>query len=241
MPKGIYDRTESKPRQPQSKETKRKIGITNSIKLKGNIPWNKGKIGLQIAWNKGQKMPDEQRKKLSKFFKGKHISPNTEFKKGHKPPQGNKHWGWKGRKIIKCLICEKELSLPFSKKRKFCSKECWIKSRIGVPITEEAKRKSSESQTREKNHNWKGGKHINCGGYAVVYKPEHPFASGKYIMEHRLVMEQILGRYLEPFEIIHHKNGIKTDNRPENLQLAIRKAHFGNVRCPHCLKEFLIK
>jgi hypothetical protein len=42
---------------------------------------------------------------------------------------------------------------------------------------------------------------------------------GERIPEHRMVMERVLGRPLEPFENIHHKNGIRTDNRPENLEL----------------------
>lgn len=49
-----------------SEETKRKIGLANSIALKGNIPWNKGKKGVQVPWNKGlTKETDERLKKLS--------------------------------------------------------------------------------------------------------------------------------------------------------------------------------
>lgn len=72
------------------------------------------------------------------------------------------------------------------------------------------------------NGNWKGGKHKNHKGYVLVKFPSHPNATKSgYIFEHRLVMEEIIGRYLLPNENVHHKNGVKDDNRPDNLELWI--------------------
>lgn len=68
--------------------------------------------------------------------------------------------------------------------------------------------------------NWKGGRIKRAGGYWYLHFPEHPFAIKQgYVAEHRLVMEQLLGRYLKNGEIVHHKNGNITDNRPKNLEL----------------------
>ncbi len=94
-----------------------------------------------------------------------------------------------------------------------------------------------------KDHpSWKGGK-ITFFGYRMVIHPTLRYKNGnsKYVFEHRLVMEQYIGRPLEPWETIHHKNRNKLDNRIENLDILIRKTHFSNIRCPHCLKNFLIK
>jgi len=79
----------------------------------------------------------------------------------------------------------------------------------------------------EKAANWKGGKRITKDGYVAIYSPHHPFAKrDKTVLEHRLIMEKIIGRFLQPFEIVHHKNGIKDDNRIENLILTTQAEHI---------------
>lgn len=94
------------------------------------------------------------------------------------------------------------------------------------------------------NHfSWRGGRTISSEGYVLIMRKDHPFAQGrdKYVPEHRLVMEGILGRYLTSGEVVHHRNGVKDDNRPENLAIVEPTGHYGDVICPHCQKGFLIR
>jgi hypothetical protein len=72
--------------------------------------------------------------------------------------------------------------------------------------------------------NKKGGT-FNAG-YKYIYIPGHPAANRQgYIEEHRVVAENKIGRYLTSKEIVHHKNGIRSDNRIENLQLMLKVDH----------------
>src|SRR5688572_12598051 len=77
----------------------------------------------------------------------------------------------------------------------------------------------------ENNVNWNNGMYIS-NGYRFILLPNHPYSDSRgYIFEHRYVMEQHLGRYLTPEEIVHHINEDKLDNRVENLFLTNRVEH----------------
>ena len=110
----------------------------------------------------------------------------------------------------------------------------------GKKLSEEAKRRIGDKNKglqKGKNNSMYGkkgkespvfkGKCKTTSGYYNICAPNHPYKTKSgYVLEHRLVMEEFIGRYLTSSEIVHHINGIKSDNRIENLALfPNRKAH----------------
>lgn len=90
------------------------------------------------------------------------------------------------------------------------------------------------NQFRENNSSWKGGKRINEQGYVEIYNPDSLRARPNgYVREHILVAEAMLERKLKFYsvgnpnnEVVHHINGIKTDNRKENLLVLTAQEHL---------------
>lgn len=136
-----------------------------------------------------------------------------------------KHW------ICECDYCGKRFNRRDGRakryKHHFCSRACRYKWYVGEnnvnhgkPMLKQVKKAIIKANTGRCPWNFKGVK--KSRGYVLIFKPEHPNAVGKdnkYMCEHRLVMEKHIGRYLYPYEIVHHINGIKDDNRIENLEL----------------------
>lgn len=97
------------------------------------------------------------------------------------------------------------------------------------------------AQPGPKNHQYKSGRRIDLDGYVLVTAPiEHPYArqrtnrKTKLIYEHRLVLEQTLGRYLLPEEVVDHVDGLTLHNSPENLRLYASNAdHLSATKSGH--------
>lgn len=93
------------------------------------------------------------------------------------------------------------------------------------------------NQSGPRNGFWKGGRTVASNGYVLIrVGVEHHLADVRgYAYEHRIVAEQKIGRRLMRGEQVHHVNGIKTDNRPENLEvMADQAAHYFHHRKPGC-------
>jgi len=108
-----------------------------------------------------------------------------------------------------------------------CGKERWIATRRNVPV---CVRCYPCSRKIVGDKNWKGGRCTTKDGYIEVFiHPEDLFFSmamrKHYILEHRLMMAKQLRRCLHPWEHVHHKNGVRNDNRIENLEVTTPSQH----------------
>ncbi len=109
-----------------------------------------------------------------------------------------------------------------------CKKERWVQLRSGnLPVSHFCRVCANSG---DRNPIWKGGRYTHNTGYTMVLlSRDDPFlamaSTNHYVFEHRLVMAQHLGRCLTRQEVVHHKNGLKEDNRLENLELKTMGQH----------------
>lgn len=89
------------------------------------------------------------------------------------------------------------------------------------------------------NPAWKGGRLIDDDGYVLTWAPDHPNARcNRYVREHRLVMEKMLGRLLLPEEVVHHIDGDRANNHPDNLEVFATNADHLRATLKGCVPNW---
>ncbi len=118
-----------------------------------------------------------------------------------------------------------------------------VEARGFATHSKESYAEMSKKTGKDKNYRWKGGRFKNKFGYIVISNPLYEYGNGEKqrVLEHRYFMEQHLGRKLTLNEHVHHINGIKDDNRLENLVIKKSIEHYGEVVCPNCQCQFRVR
>ena len=121
---------------------------------------------------------------------------------------------WKAKKFYE-IVCENcgILHKAKAKTARFCSTSC--------------------SSTGRFSGSWKGGRNTRQDGYITRYAPEHPNNCKGYVLEHRLIMEQHLKRFLTRKEVVHHIDGNNSNNHIDNLMLFPSKGSHQNFHRKH--------
>lgn len=163
-------------------------------------PWNKGA-------NTGA-LSEEHRKKIADALDGK-----------KKSKEHAQHIGDSRKGIPRSQECiDKIRTASIGQRRSPATEfkkghETWNRGMVGFMAGEE-------------NGNWKGGRSMDSYGYVLLECKNHPHARSGYVPEHRLVVESLIGRYLESHEEVHHINKPKTNNEPTNLMaFTLKKWH----------------
>ena len=190
--------------------------LGDALYVRATTVQNARTLAAQRVWNM---LPEEKRTSTSKY----HLWLIASARKGSIPPTP--------RSIFKCERCggpiqpkETYASATYAANPKmlYC-KEC-RKVIAGQSNSRKAKEKSAPYMSN---------------GYTFVLTPNG------YRAEHKIVMEQKLGRKLRPKEAVHHVDGNRSNNNPNNLELWTRTHPSGvravDLKCPHCGKSYFDK
>lgn len=125
-----------------------------------------------------------------------------------------------------CEGCGTKFVIGEKSKTRFCGRSCGMRYAGSC----------RDPKRGEEHPNWRGGRHVRKREGYVEVRVTLPDGSRGYVLEHRHVMADHLGRELYDYETVHHKNGDKGDNRLENLELHVGNHGRGatHAHCPTC-------
>lgn len=123
---------------------------------------------------------------------------------------------------------------PTCGKERWVRNDTWANQHWGKSTGRKCQVCSRKSRTGSKNPMWKGGRQWTRGYIYILLRPNDFFYSMAtaegVVMEHRLVMAKSLGRALHSWELVHHKDGDKSNNQLGNLELTTPNGHITD----HC-------
>ncbi len=140
-------------------------------------------------------------------------------------------WLWLKKFGIATRSSSEASRLPSSRLKNSIKQSGPLNPFYGKHLSPSHKEKVSRGRTgitvKENAPGWKGGRRKASGGYVKIWAKGHLEADDKgYVYEHRLVAEETIGRPIGAEEVVHHINGIVSDNRPENLAVMTNHDHL---------------
>ena len=192
---------------------------------------------------KQQSWSESHSKTVRQNTEARYISMGYEIWQGEGIPKegmiaSSKTIGLKGYAFVFRTVCPK------------CSRERWVQKKLIGHLCKSCENEGSSRKGKigKLSGSWRGGRSLcRSTGYVILWlSSDSPFIGmakktiyGTYqILEHRLIIAQYLGRLLEPWEIVHHKNGKRDDNLIENLELlSSNKDHLPYTRMKIRVRE----